>query len=106
MIGNPPYIPIEMMSEPERNYYQANHSQLERKYDSAPVFILTFLRKLKPSPRLGFISSVTWQTGENFGQLRQHLFSKAGVKTLINLPFDVFENAFVDTGVYIITRKP
>jgi hypothetical protein len=106
VIGNPPYIPIEMMSEPERNYYQANHSQLERKYDSAPVFILTFLGKLKPSARLGFISSVTWQTGENFGQLRQHLFSKAGIETLINLPFDVFENAFVDTGVYIITRKP
>jgi hypothetical protein len=105
VIGNPPYIPIELMGEPEKSYYQTNHNELERKYDSAAVFILAMLEKLKPDGRLGFISSVTWQTGENYSNLRARLFTKAGVQVLINLPFDVFKNAYVDTGVYILTAK-
>jgi type I restriction-modification system DNA methylase subunit/predicted type IV restriction endonuclease len=106
VIGNPPYIPIELMRESERIYYQGKHSQLERKYDSAPVFILAMLKNLQEHALLGFISSVTWQTGENYSKLREHLFTYAGIVTLINLPFDVFKNAYVDTGVYILARKP
>ena len=105
VIGNPPYIPIELMREPEKSYYQTNHHELERKYDSAAVFILAMLKKLKPRGRLGFISSVTWQTGENYSNLRARLFTEAGVEVLINLPFDVFKNAYVDTGVYVLTTK-
>lgn len=106
VIGNPPYIPIEFMSEVEKEYYQVKYSQLERKFDSAPVFILAMLQKLKDQGSLGFISSVTWQTGENYSKLREYLFTKAGIERLINLPFDVFENAYVDTGIYILTAKP
>jgi len=106
VIGNPPYIPIELMCEEEKVYYQAKHPQLERKYDSAPIFILAMLEKLQQRGRLAFISSVTWQTGENYAKLREHLFTGGGVTTLINLPFDVFRNAYVDTGVYVITHEP
>ncbi|MFZ3063481.1 MAG: N-6 DNA methylase, partial [Actinomycetota bacterium] len=106
VIGNPPYIPIEMMSETQKAYFQQKHPQLERKYDSSIVFILALLQKLQPSGRLGFISSVTWQTGENFAKFREHLFTKAGVLSLVNLPFDVFKNAYVDTCVYVLSRKP
>jgi hypothetical protein len=106
VIGNPPYIPIESMTEVERHYYQTHFPQLERKYDSAPIFILANLAKLSPSGRLGFISSVTWQTGENYAQLRRHLFTAAGVETLINLPFDIFKDAYVDTGIYVLTARP
>jgi len=104
VIGNPPYIPIETMGTGEKKYYQNHHVELQRKYDSSVVFILAMLAKLKPSGYLGFISSVAWQTGENFSKLREHLFDKAGVVSLVNLPFDVFRNAYVDTGVYILSR--
>jgi len=106
VIGNPPYIPIEMMDPNEKYYFKKHHPELQRKYDSSIVFILAMLRKLNHSGRLGFISSITWQTGENFRKLREYLFTNAGVDTLINLPFDVFEKAYVDTGVYILSAKP
>ncbi|MBI2909750.1 MAG: N-6 DNA methylase [Chloroflexi bacterium] len=106
VIGNPPYIPIEVMEENERRYFQECHPQLEGKYDSSVVFILALLKTLRPSGRLGFISSVTWQTGENYGKLRQLLFTEAGVEVLIDLPFDVFKDAYVDTGIYILSRMP
>ena len=104
VIGNPPYIPIETMGAGEKGYYQTHHIELQRKYDSSVVFILAMLAKLRSSGYLGFISSVAWQTGENFSKLREHLFNKAGIVSLVNLPFDVFRNAYVDTGIYILSR--
>jgi predicted type IV restriction endonuclease len=106
VIGNPPYIPIETMKDSERKYYQINHIELQRKYDSSVVFILAMMDKLKSIGYLGFISSVAWQTGENFSKLREHLFNKGGIAALVNLPFDVFPNAYVDTGIYILTGAP
>jgi len=106
VIGNPPYIPIETMSTGEKEYYQTHHIELQRKYDSSVVFILAMLAKLRSSGYLGFISSVAWQTGENFSKLREYLFNKAGIVSLVNLPFDVFRNAYVDTGVYVLSRAP
>ena len=106
IVGNPPYIPIESMTEVERKYYQEHFPELERKYDASVIFILAGLRRLNENGRLGFISSITWQTGENFSKLRQTLFEKNGVLSLVNLPFDVFPDAYVDTGVYLLSRSP
>jgi len=106
IIGNPPYIPIELMSEGERSYYQQSFPQLERKFDSSSVFVLSALDRLNSSGRLSFISSVTWQTGENYGRFRKHLIEHAGIVELVNLPFDVFDQAYVDTGIYVISRQP
>lgn len=105
VIGNPPYIPIEFMKEEEKVYYQNKHPQLERKYDSAPIFILEMMKNLGKNGLLSFISSVTWQTGENYQKLREYLFTKAGIGILINLPFDIFKNAYVDTGIYVLSSK-
>jgi hypothetical protein len=105
-IGNPPYIPIESMESDEKAYHQTEHSELVGKYDSSVVFILASLELLKPDGYLGFISSQTWQTGENYSKLREYLFHNAGVLQVINLPFDVFRNAYVDTGVYVISKRP
>ncbi len=106
IIGNPPYIPIESMTEEEKTYHKDKHSQLERKYDSSVIFIIAMLEKLNSLGWLGFISSITWQTGENFSKLREYLFKEFGILELVNLPFDVFKKAYVDTGIYILCRKP
>jgi hypothetical protein len=37
--------------------------------------------------------------------LRKTLFTKAGIRELINLPFDVFKDAYVDTGLYIVGKE-
>lgn len=105
ILGNPPYIPIEYMSVPEKTYYQEQYPQLKRKYDSSVIFILLAMQKLlKPGGRLGFISSITWQTGQNYEALREYLLREASIDTLINLPFDVFPDAYVDTGIYLLQK--
>jgi hypothetical protein len=106
VIGNPPYVPIESMSELEREYYTSTYDVLERKYDSSIIFLLAMLTNLrKPNGRLGYISSISWQTGENFAKVRQHLIQSYGVERLVNLPFDVFKDAYVDTGIFILSAN-
>ncbi|MCX6556947.1 MAG: N-6 DNA methylase [Candidatus Aminicenantes bacterium] len=106
IIGNPPYIPIEAMEEKERLYYQRSYSQVERKFDTSIVFILRALRLVKRSGFVGYISSITWETGENYSFLRKHMFTEHGVCEVLNLPFDTFKDAYVDTGVYILHGQP
>ncbi len=106
IIGNPPYIPIEMMADYERTYYTEHWPQLDRKYDTSVIFTLAMLPKLAKKGRLGYISSQTWQTGENFSKLRQHIFEQYGLDQIVNLPFDVFKDAYVDTGIFVMTREP
>ncbi len=106
VIGNPPYIPIELMTGHERSYFQRKFPELERKFDSAAAFIAICLDRLKQNGLLAFISSVTWQTGENYKRLREKIFKHGSVDRIVNLPFDVFKDAYVDTGVYVLGRQP
>lgn len=103
IIGNPPYIPMELMTPNERQYYQSHYSQVQRKYDTAALFVLAQIPKLKRGGGLGYITSLTWQTGENYSAFREYIFASTGVNRIVNLPYDVFKNAYVDTGVFILT---
>jgi REP element-mobilizing transposase RayT len=105
VIGNPPYIPIESMLEVDKNYFKEKHKTLERKYDSSVIFILKGLSLLNNKGILSYISSITWQTGENYSKLRKLLIEYYDLRRIINLPFDVFPDAYVDTGIYILGLK-
>ncbi|MBI5766772.1 MAG: N-6 DNA methylase [Verrucomicrobia bacterium] len=106
VVGNPPYIPIETMTADERSYYQTKFAELERKFDTSVAFILAALRLVKPTGLVGYISSLTWETGENYAKLRQTMFQKHGVVEVINLPFDIFDAAYVETCAYVLSGKP
>jgi hypothetical protein len=105
VIANPPYIPMEIMASEERRHFQASYTELTRKFDSAAVFILHGLGLLNAGGCLTFISPVSWQTGVNYIDLRKTIFQRAGLRTVINLPYDIFAEAYVDTCVYLITKE-
>ncbi len=105
VIGNPPYIPLELLREEERNYIRFQFPELQRKFDSSAAFILGFLPRLSANGRLGYIAPQTWETGENYSDFRKRIFCDFGLHTLINLPFNVFKDAYVDTGVFVFTKR-
>jgi type I restriction-modification system DNA methylase subunit len=104
VIGNPPYIPIEIFSDEEKDYYKKNFSELSRKYESSVLFILKSIKLINDNGSVGFISTQTWQTGENYIEFRKKIFKNHGVKEIINLPFNIFKDAYVDTGIFIFTK--
>ena len=104
VIGNPPYIPLEAFSVSERRFFDNKYPQLERKYESSVPFILEGLALLNQQGLLAYIAPVTWQTGENYSKFRQYLVKNFGLEKIINLPFNIFEDAYVDTALYFITK--
>ncbi len=105
IITNPPYIPTESMEDKKKAYYSENYS-VYRKYDTSTIFIEKALDLLKPNGILGIIIPLTWQTGENYELFRNNLFKKAKLIKLINLPFDIFPDAYIDTCIAIFQKKP
>jgi len=105
VIGNPPYVGLENIPEHEKEFYRKSYDTLERKYDTSVIFKLMALDLLKENGKLGFITTVTWQTGENYSKVREYLLNNFDLVEIINLPFNVFEGAYVDTGIVIIDNK-
>ena len=104
VIGNPPYIPLEAFSLNERNFFNTKYIQLERKYETSVSFILEGLNILSNNGLLSYIAPITWQTGGNYTKFRSHLIANSGIDKIINLPFNIFENAYVDTALYFISK--
>jgi adenine-specific DNA-methyltransferase len=105
VIGNPPYIPLEAFDINERRFFNSKYTQLERKYETSVAFILEGLSILNTSGLLAYIAPVTWQTGENYSKFRNYFFGNFGLDKLINLPFNIFEDAYVDTALYFISKE-
>ncbi len=105
IVGNPPYVPLENMSKSVKDFIKESYPILSRKFDLSVVFILKGMQLLNRRGYLSYISSVTWQTGENYKGLRQFLIEQYGLLKLVNLPFNTFSDAYVDTGIYSFTKQ-
>jgi type I restriction-modification system DNA methylase subunit len=105
IIGNPPYVPIEELDQATKNYIKEKFYQLSRKYDTSVVFKLKCIDLVKPSGYLSFVTTITWQTGKNYDELRKFLFENINLEEVINLPFNVFPDAYVDTGIFILRNE-
>ncbi|RQV93525.1 MAG: type II restriction endonuclease, partial [Calditrichaeota bacterium] len=105
VIGNPPYIPLEAFEVSERKFFNNKYTQLERKYETSVPFILEGLSILNNKGLLAYIAPLTWQTGENYSKFRYYFFENFGLEKLINLPFNIFEDAYVDTALYFVSKE-
>ena len=105
VIGNPPYIPLESFNLTERAFFNNKFKILERKYDSSVMFFIEGITKLKKSGYISYIAPITWQTGENYSLFRKWIFENNGINEIINLPFDIFEDAYVETAIYNLVNS-
>ncbi len=105
VVGNPPYIGLEDFRLSERDFFRKKYTNVERKFDSSILFINEAYSILKRNGLLSYIAPVTWQTGENYIKFRQFIFYQFGIDYIINLPFNIFENAYVETAIYGFQKK-
>ena len=104
VIGNPPYIPLENFNVNERTFFSNKFKILERKYDSSVMFFIEGFSNLCKNGLISFIAPITWQTGENYSQFRKWIFENYGINEIINLPFNIFEDAYVETAIYSLQK--
>jgi len=106
VIGNPPYIPLEAFTEKEKQLFKNKFTQFERKYETSVMFMIEGFGLLNKTGMLSYIAPITWQTGENYSNFRKFLIFNKGINQIVNLPFNTFEDAYVDTGLYFFMSKP
>ncbi|EMA25430.1 Eco57I restriction-modification methylase domain-containing protein [Haloarcula marismortui] len=107
MLGNPPYIPTEEIPDRQKTYLTTRFSDiLHRKYDLSVPFLQQCYDHTHNGGYVGMITPVSWETGSNYEPFRSHNFGEdgdVGIQQVINLPFDVFEDAYVDTTICLFT---
>lgn len=103
VVGNPPYG-VKFSNE-EKKY-------MKEKFDTVDDIYTIFLNRaqevVKENSLFGYIIPVFWLTGDNYIETRKFLLSNTSFILGINLPYDIFSDAYVDTGIFLFkkTKEP
>jgi len=100
VIGNPPYGSI--FGKQEMPYLEFKYGVFKGVRDVYPCFIEAGVKLLKQRGRLGFIVPSAWLGGPDYRLLREFLLQQT-IENVILLPFNVFQDAYVDTAVFSIS---
>ncbi len=102
VIGNPPYgIKFESLLF---DFFKSNYDSLGKSKDSYVIFIELANKISKKGGLISFIVPTGWYTGTNFSVLRKYFAQNTNPLLLTNLPYDVFDSAWVDTSIFL-TQK-
>ncbi len=102
VIGNPPYG--ASVSSSEKEFLLKKFTSYKQNFDVYASFMeLAFLIN-KNNGFLGFIVPVSWQSGDAYFDSRNFISENGKLELAIKLPYDVFEGAYVDTGIYIFKK--
>lgn len=102
VIGNPPYG--AKLSTLIKDHITRNYFSFQSNYDIYTSFIELTNRITYHSSYCGLIIPVSWQSGDNYYNTRKYISENLKLLIGIKLPYDVFEDAYVDTGIYIFKK--
>lgn len=105
VIGNPPYVNISNLPEWQRIYFQNNFVTCKNKADLYAFFVEKATKLLVMNGKISFIMPQTWTTTTSFEPLRKLLFEQYEINALLNLGHGVFEDAIVQTVIFIATKN-
>ena len=88
-------------NENEKEYYTRYYSTSDDIYTS---FIELSQRISRLDATVSLIIPITWLTGSNYSHTRKLLSTEFSLIKAINLPYDIFTDAYVDTGLYFFKR--
>ncbi|MFN3828340.1 MAG: Eco57I restriction-modification methylase domain-containing protein [Micavibrio sp.] len=103
VIGNPPYG--IKFTEVELKYLKTAYTSMDKAVDSYGLFIEVANKVSKIDGITAYIVPTGWYSGANFGALRRYFAQNTDPLTLINLPYDVFADAWVDTTIFITKKR-
>src|SRR5690606_14582460 len=83
VIGNPPYVRQERI-QPYKPYLAAHYEVYSRTADLYLYFYERGLRLLKPSRRMGYITSGTFMNSNSATAFRHYLHSHAAFEEVVN----------------------
>jgi len=102
VVGNPPYG--RLLGAAGEAYVEKALPSFSTMPDIYIAFSDRALHLLRPHGRLSFIVPSAWTGGIAYQSMRESLL-RAIVEKIIELPFNVFEDAYVDTAIFVATKS-
>jgi hypothetical protein len=99
VIGNPPYG--VKFTPYEKSQFSIKFMTTDDIYS---IFIEKGLEVSKGTGNLSLIIPIFWLTGDNYLSTRRLLQTKAHLETGLILPYNIFTDAYVDTGIFMFSK--
>ncbi len=100
MIGNPPYG--VQFNSAEKQFLNQTYTMNE---DIYTLFIERVISSSSQNTQIGLIIPIFWLTGDNYSKTRSFIASNCQLRKGVILPYDVFKDAYIDTGVFIFSKE-
>ena len=105
VIGNPPYLFIIELEQPEKDYYFKRYETTEYRFDVYGLFTeLATQNLLKENGYLSFIIPHTLLSNDSFAKLRRLLLSTTFLDLITDIGPRVFETARNETMVFVVRK--
>ncbi len=102
IVGNPPYG--ASLSRDLETYVRQRYTTVANSLDTFLLFCERAISLLKPSGRFGYLIPSGWASTPSAAKLRVHFSETCEPTSLVMLPYDVFEGAYVDTMIVAARR--
>ena len=106
IIGNPPYIPTESISEKDKTFYAKKYKSAFGRINIYPIFYEEGISLLKENGSLGFISPYTLLKNQYYIEARRFILENTSIKNLIDFAnISIFTDAAVDSIILILKKE-
>ena len=99
VVTNPPYMGAGNMNATLSKFIKDNYANYKSDFFSA--FIVKCSVLAKKEGYLGFLTPYVWMFIQSYEKLRQYLFTKATIETLIQFEYSAFEEATVPICTFV-----
>ncbi len=103
VVGNPPYG--ASLTDEQAEYLSRAFTATTKDLDTYGLFMEQATNKTKP---LGFVSMIVptgWYSGPKFSKLRRFISTQTDPQAFVNLPYDIFKDAWVDTTIFVARKR-
>jgi hypothetical protein len=104
VLGNPPWG--AGLGQNMENYVSTSYDLSKSANDTFACFTKLASSLVAPHSEVGYILPSGWQTSDKYVRFREWLVSNLELQNLVNLPYDVFSDAYVDSTVFILEDQP
>jgi len=105
IIGNPPYVRPHKLKRIDKEFFWENYNTFKAKSDLYNVFMEKGINLLKEQGLFSFIVPHTWISLESFFEIRKYILNKCKILKLVQLPKKVFQDATVETTIFVLQRE-
>jgi len=103
VVGNPPYGANS--GEESAEYLREKYEVAGRNTDTYALFMEQAFKLARPGGYVSMIVPTGWYSGAKFPALRKFIACNSDPVIFVNLPYDVFSDAWVDTTVFSSIKR-